>query len=132
MDTDNKTVMLVLCRKIIAEILAEAIQKRTALETFELCEYDRVKDMAALKKPKLALVEVPERHGTPALDTLAVCEEIKEASPDCKIILICPENDGESVKVSTQAVKDRKIDDFIFYDLSVDYLIAKLRALLPA
>ena len=132
MDTDKKTVMLVLCRKIIAEILAEAIQKRTALETFELYEYSRVKDMTALKKPTLALVEVPERHGTPALDALAVCEEIKEASPNCKIILICPENDRESVKVSTQAVKDRKIEDFMFYDLSVDYLVAKISALLPA
>ena len=128
---DKKIVMLVLCRKLIADFLIEAIHKRTDLETCALYEFKRVKDMAMVKKPKIALVEVPERHGTPAMDAIAVCEEIKEASPGCKIILICPENDRDSVKATTQAVKAGKIDDFMYYDLSADYLVTKLESLIP-
>ena len=129
---DKKTIMLVLCRKVIAGLLVEAIQKRTGMEALELDEFDKAKDMAALQRPKIALVEVPERHGFPARDALDVCVQIKEASPGCKIILICPENDEESVKTSLKAIKEGIIDDFLFYDLSVDYLVAKLEALRPA
>ena len=127
---DKKIVMLVLCRKIITELLVEAIHKRTNLETFALYEFNRAKDIAMMKKPNFALVEIPERQGTPAMDAIAVCEEIKEASPGCKIILFCPENDRESVKASTKAAKDGKIDDFMFYDLSIDYLVAKLEMMI--
>ena len=128
---EKKTVMLVLCRRVIAELLVEAIHTRTDVETFAMYEFRQVKNMAMVKKPKLALVEVPERHGSPVDDALAVCREIKEASPGCKIILICPENDTEGVETTSQALREGEIDDFMFYDLSVDYLVAKVGTLLP-
>ena len=129
---DGSSVLLVLCRRILAGLLVESIRKRTGMEAYELVEFDRAKDMSMLYKPKLALVEVPERNGSPTLDALTVCKEIKEASPGCKVILICPENDEDSVKASLNAIRGGEIDDFLFYDLSVDYLVAKIESLLPA
>ena len=128
---DKKTVLLVLCRKVIAGLLVEAIESRTGLEPVGIYEFKQAKNTALLQKPKIALIEIPERHGAPAQETLVVCEEIKAASPGCKIILVCPENDQASVKACQDAVKSGKIQDFMFYDISVDYLVAKLEALLP-
>jgi response regulator RpfG family c-di-GMP phosphodiesterase len=131
MVVDNKNVMLVLCRKVISGLLIEAIQKRTEITAFGVYEFNKAKNMAMVRQPKIALVEIPERHGTPAQDALDICEEIKEVSPGCKVMLICPENDEESVRACLKAVKERKINDFLFYDSSVDYLVAKLESLLP-
>jgi len=123
--------MLVLCRRVIAGLLVEAIQKRIDMEVFGLYEYNKAKNMAELRKPKIALVEIPERHGFPVQYVLDVCKDIQEASPGCKIILICPENNEESVEATLKAKKEGEIDDFLFYDLSVDYLVAKLETLVP-
>ena len=131
MAVDNKDVMLVLCRKVISGLLIEAIQKRIEMAAFGVYEFNKAKNMALVRQPKIALVEIPERHGTPSQDALDVCEEIKEVSPGCKVMLICPENDEGSVKACLDAVKKGKVNDFLFYDSSVDYLIAKLESLLP-
>lgn len=125
-------VMLMLCRKVVAELLTEVLQKRIGVEAFGMFEFENAKTVAMLRKPAIALVEVPEHRGTPALEALAACADIKAASPACKIVLICPENDEDSVKTTIAAIKEGKIDDFMFYDLSVDYLVAKCRVLLPA
>ena len=82
-------------------------------------------------QPKIALVEIPENRGDPARDALNVCGDIKKASPGCKMILICPENDEESVSACIEAVKEGEINDYLFYDLSVDYLVSKLISLRP-
>jgi len=87
--------------------------------------------MATAMQPKIALVEIQENRGNPAQDALDVCMEIKEASPGCKIILICPDNDEESVSACIEAVKEGRINDYLFYDLSVDYLVSKLMSLCP-
>ena len=131
MVVDKKVVMLVLCRKVISGLLIEAIKKRTDMDAFGLYEFNKAKDMAMARQPKIALVEIPENRGNPARDALNVCEDIQIASPGCKIILICPENDEESVAACIEAVKEGKISDYLFYDLSVDYLISKLITLCP-
>ena len=131
MVVDKKIVMLVLCRKVIAGLLIEAIKKRTDMDAFGLYEFNKAKGMAKARQPKIALVEIPENRGHPARNALDVCGEIQEASPGCKIILICPENDEESVAVCIEDAKTGKISDYMFYDLSVDYLVSKLISLCP-
>ena len=128
---DKKIVMLVLCRKVISGLLIEAIRNRTDMDAFGLYEFNKAKGIAVTRQPRIALVEIPENRGHPAKEALDVCEDIQEASPGCKIILICPENDEESVSACIEAVKEGKISDYLFYDLSVDYLVSKLISLCP-
>ena len=131
MVVDQKVVMLVLCRKVISGLLIEAIKSRTDMDAFGLYEFSEVKGIAMTRQPKIALIEIPEKRGHPAQDALDICGDIKEASPGCKIILICPENDEESVSACIAAVRKGKINDYLFYDLSVDYLVSKLISLSP-
>jgi response regulator RpfG family c-di-GMP phosphodiesterase len=124
--------MLVLCRKVIAKLLIEHITGNTRLEAIGVYEYDKAKKMAQIHHPVLALVEVPERHGEPVLDAFDVCMDIKEACPDCKIMLMCPEQDERSVDACADAKRNNRIEDYIFYESSPEYLTSKLKALLPA
>ena len=124
--------MLVLCRRVIAELLVEAIEKRRHMEAYCVFDYKNAGNKAANCRPHIALVDIPEKNGYPAAETLEVCDEIKRASPDCKIVLMCPEQDKESVYICIEAKKKGEIADFIFYDSTVDYLVAKLETLLPA
>ena len=126
---DKKIVMLVLCRRVISGLLIEAIKSRTAMDAFGLYEFNKAKSMAMARQPQIALVEIPENRGHPTQDALDVCGDIQKASPGCKIILICPENDEESVAACIEAVKDGRINDYLFYDLSVEYLVSKLISL---
>ena len=123
-------VILVLCRRVIANLLAEALEKHAHMVVYAEYDYKNVKSTAMVRHPNIALVEIPERSGTPALDALAVCNEILEASPGCKIMLLCPENDKGSVNVCVKAKQQAQIDDFLFYDSTVDYLVSKLEAMI--
>ena len=129
---EKKAVMLVFCRKIIAEALVKAIEKNRSLEVFGVYDCENAWITATSRKPALALVEIPERYGSPALETLDICDNIKKASPGCKIILLCPERDKESVSVCIDVKKRGEIEDFIFYEAGVDYLASKVESLLPA
>ena len=129
-EQNNNIVLLVLCRKVIGGSLAESIEKRPRMKAFAVYDYQNAEIEAAAHKPDIALVEIPERHGTPALDTLVVCQNIRCASPGCKIILLCPENDEASVRVCVEAKQREKIDDYVFYDSTTAYLVSKLESLL--
>ena len=128
---DKKIVMLVLCRKVISGLLIEAIKQRTDMDAFGVYEFNKARNMAMVRQPKIALVEIPENRGDPAREALDICGDIQEVSPGCRIILICPENDEESVAACIEAIKEGKINDYLFYDLSVDYLVSKLISLCP-
>ena len=128
----KSAVMLILCRKVIAKLLIEHITNNTRLEVFGVYEFNRARNMAKIHRPAVALVEIPERHGDPALDALDVCADIKEVSPNCKVMLMCPEQDVQSVEACVEAKKSGKIEDYIFYDSSPEYLTSKLKALCPS
>jgi response regulator RpfG family c-di-GMP phosphodiesterase len=127
----NDVVMLVLCRKVIAKLLIEHITSNTRVEAIGVYEFDKAGKMAQIHQPVLALVEVPERHGEPVLDAFDVCKDIKEVCPDCKIMLMCPEQDARSVDACADAKRNNRIEDYIFYESSLEYLTSKLKALLP-
>jgi len=124
-------VMLLLCRRVIADLLIKSIGRKDSVRAFGVYDYKNAANTAASRKPDIALVEIPEKQGTPALDTLEICDGIKSASPECKIVLLCPEQDRESVAACVEAKKQGRVEDFLFYDSGVDYLVSKLEALYP-
>lgn len=127
----KRTVMLVLCRKVMAGFFIEHVNKSGSMEAFGVYKFNEAKNMASVRQPALAVVEIPERPGDAILDALDVCEDIREASPACKIVLICPEQEKISVEACQKAKSRGIIDDYVFYDCSAEYLASKLESLLP-
>ena len=128
---DKKIVMLVLCRKVLAKLFIEHIKNNTQMEAIGVYKFNEAKNMALIHKPTLALVEIPERHGEAAREAFAVCEDIKEVCPDCQIMLMCPEQDKKSVDACIEAKRNDKIEDYVFYDTTPEYLTSKIEALMP-
>ena len=124
-------VMLLLCRRVIADLLVKSVEKNGNVEAFGIYDYKNAVNSAMVRKPDIALVEIPEKSGSPARDALEICEGIKGAIPVCKLVLLCPEHDKESVSACVEAKKLGKVEDFLFYDSGVDYLVSKLEALYP-
>ena len=128
---EEKIVMLVLCRRVLANLFIEHIQNNSQMEAVGVYDFKKVRNMALIRQPTLALVEIPERHGDPAQEALDVCKDIREVSPGCKVMLMCPEKDDKSVEVCVEAKKKGEIEDFVFYDTTPEYLAKKLEAMLP-
>jgi len=129
-DEKHKTVILALCRKLISNLIKETIEKRPGMEVIAGDGYKYADVIAETHKPNIALVEMPERDGTPDPDILKICGEIKAGSPGCMVILICPEKDSDRVNECVEAKKRGYIDEFLFFDATSDYLISKIEALI--
>jgi len=125
----RKTVLLVLCRKVIADLLIETIKKCPSMEAFGIYNFNEARAAAATYNPQIVLVEIPESHNEPALEAFDVCKDIKDVNPDCKIVLLCPEKDRESVNLCVKAKKHGDIEAFLFYEASVDYLVSQLESM---
>jgi len=74
----------------------------------------------------IALVEVAESGGHGIAECLALCACLREGVPQCKLLLMCPEQDRDSVAQAIAAKWQGRIDDFVFYDATTDYLVSKL------
>ena len=76
-----------------------------------------------------ALLEVAE-DGAQDIDfCLALCAWLREVTPHCRLMLMCPEGQTEAVHRAIEAKRKGEIDDFVFYDVSLDYLAASLQSL---
>ena len=60
---------------------------------------------------------------------LALCAWLRQVTPGCRLMLMCPENQAEAVRRAIEAKRRGQIDDFVFYDVSLDYLAASLQSL---
>ncbi len=49
--------------------------------------------------------------------------------PNCHLLLLVSQEDYSCREISTQAKKAGIVEDFVFYDASLKYLIAKLESI---
>ena len=75
---------------------------------------------------KATLIEVAETGPYDIGYCLALCKELREDTPECKLILMCSEQDEKTIKEVVEAKGKNEIDDFVFYDVTIDYLTSKL------
>ena len=124
-----KSVVLIMRRASLAQGLMTKVQNDPG---FQLCyEPDYANADVAIRRHLAAgaLLEVTE-DGEYDMDfCLALCTWLREATPDCHLMLMCPENQQETVNRAIAAKKQKLIDDFVFYDVSLDYLAASLQSL---
>lgn len=76
--------------------------------------------------PKAVLIEVAESGPYDVGYCLELCKEIRRKMPECKLVLMCLEKNERSVEEVVAAKEEEKIDDFVFYDVTIDYLTSKL------
>jgi len=58
-------------------------------------------------------------------EVTVLCQTLRQAA-DCRLLLLVPKA-GRGAAI--RALENRTVDDFVFYDASLDYLFAKLAAI---
>ena len=76
-----------------------------------------------------ALLEVSEDGAYDIGYCLMLCEWLRQVLPHCRLMLMCSERKLEDVHRAIEAKQKGEIDDFVFYDASLDYLVACLQSL---
>lgn len=76
-----------------------------------------------------ALLEVSENGVYDIEFCLMLCVWLRQVTLNCRLMLMCPEAQTEVVYRAIEAKRKGEIDDFVFYDASLDYLISCLQSL---
>ena len=122
-------VMLFMQRKAIAEALMHTLKEYPDLRLIYEPDYQNARTTIDGHNAKVALIEITE-SGTCDVDyCLTLCKKLRKQTPECELLLMCPEQDEKSVKQVIDAKGKKLIDDFVFYDVSMDYLASKLISL---
>lgn len=125
-----QTIVLMMRRKPAAQGLIRKL--RDSGESLRLaCEPDYARACEAIRAHAagVALIEIAECGEYNAAYCLALCARLRRQAPGCKLLLMCPEQDTAAVSQAVQAKRDGRIDDFVFYDSTIEYLASKLLSL---
>jgi len=129
---NKNTVLLVMYRQVLSDGLIAKAGNNTHFNIISEHNYAQALITAGSCSPEIALVEIPESgQWHSAEKCLALCDMIRSQFPGCKQVLLCPETDPASCHAAIQAKQGNRIDDFLFYETSFNYLFSKLEALTP-
>ena len=79
---------------------------------------------------EMFLAEVSYAHGTTVKTRLAEAQRLREAMPQCQIVLLCDENSAPDIAHEVMLAKrDGRIDAFFYSSVTSKYLLAALMAL---
>ena len=122
----SETVALIMKRKMLAQSLMRLTREEKDIQMCFQPDYADTDVVIRGCGAGCALIEVAESGEYDVAYCLALCARLKRETPACKLLLLCPEIDEECIAEVVAAKRAGKIDDFIFYDTSLEYLISKL------
>ena len=119
-------VVLIMHRKSIAQGLMIKLRDSPDIRLIYEPDYTNANIAICNHNAKAALIEATESGPYDMDYCLTLCKRLQNQTPDCKLLLMCPEQNEKSVKQVVDARGRKEIDDFVFYDVTIDYLASKL------
>lgn len=120
------TIMLIMQRKAIVQALIKMFKNNPDIEIIYESNYYNADSAISTYGVNTVLLEAAESGPYDMDYCLALCKVIRKNTPDCKLLLISSEQDEKSVEKVVSAKGKKQIDDFVFYDVTIDYLASKL------
>lgn len=124
-----KTVILIMQRASLAQGLIAKVRNAPGIQLCYEPDYANADVAIRTHLAAGALIEVTENEVHDINFCLALCAWLREVTPHCRLMLMCPEGQTEAVHRAIEAKRKGEIDDFVFYDVSLDYLSASLQSL---
>ena len=121
-----QTIILIMLRQPVAQRLFQKLHNDSGTRVILESDYHKAISVVEAHDAYTVLIEVTESGEYDAAFCLDLCKRIQSNSPQCRRLLLCPEQDELSVLTAVEAVRDGRINDFLFYDVSIDYLASKL------
>lgn len=122
-------IMLIMNRKSIAQGFVDKFQKSQDTNLIYESDYHNANVAIDSCNANVALIEATESGPYDMDYCLTLCKGLRKQSPDCKLLLMCPEQDEKIIKQVVDAKRQKQIDDFVFYDVTIDYLASKLTSI---
>ena len=130
-----KKIALITTNKILAQSLDFAIKHIPSLEfelTLLLNPYQALVDAEILGIDvaliDMGLIDLLERDIREKAISLNFCKKLKKILPSCHVLLIVSQDDQANRLIADRAKKEKIVDDYMFYDTSLKYLLAKIAA----
>ena len=124
-----KTVLLIMRRASLAQGLIAKVRDAPGIRLCYEPDYANADVAVRSHQAAGALLEVAEDGAQDIGFCLSLCARLRETAPRCRLMLMCPEGQAETIRLCIEAKRRGKIDDFVFYDVSLDYLTASLQTL---
>ena len=121
-----RTAALIMKRKIMAQALISKIAAAGEVNIFSQLNYELAETMIISKNADTAVIEAAEDGEYNIVYCLKLCERLRKSMPKCKILLLCPEQNKADVSRAIAAKQNGIIDDFVFYDTGLEYLVSKM------
>lgn len=124
-----KKIAFVSRRKMVAQGLEAALAARPELhmELLPLIPPQNARTDISVYRPDVIILDVPRELGQDAL--FGLCRELRKTLPSCRLLLLLSEDEEPYHTLTVDAKRSGAADDFVFYDNSMNYLLAKLAAL---
>lgn len=119
-------VVLIMDRKSIAQGLMYSLLESPYIGLVYEPNYKNANITISNYNAKAVLIEATEKGPYDIEYCLALCKELRQNTLKCKLILMCSEQDEKSIKLVVDAKRKKEIDDFVFFDVTIDYLASKL------
>ncbi len=121
-----QTIVFFLKRKGIAQTLAQRLQDIPDVSVLFQSDYAHADTVVRSTAADVVLIEATESNDEDILHCLSVGARLRGECPFCRLLLLCPESNSDNVSKAVEAKRNGLIEDFVFYDASVDYLVSKL------
>lgn len=119
-------ILLVMQRKAIVQGLINRLRNYPDILLIYEPDYHNAEASTRHYDANVALIEAAESGPYDTAYCLTLCERLRKHAPGCKLLLMCPEQDEHNIKLVVGAKWEKQIDDFVFYDVTIDYLVSKL------
>ena len=123
-----RTLVLMMLRQPVAQCLTKKLSGASGVRVLHYSDYSNAAGAVHTDGADTVLVEIAESGEYDASYCLALCSRLRGAAPGCRLLALCPEHDGAGVLAMVEAKQEGLIEDFIFYDASIDYMASKLLA----
>ena len=127
-----RDIILSIRNNLVCEALTRSLEESGEFRPYKLL-FSRENEVLRVCKalsPDILLLEVAFGRRTDLKTRLAEASEVRQNSPNCKIIFLCDENSSpELANQVVQAKRDGQIDEFFYASVGSRYLVAALTAI---
>lgn len=119
-----KKVGFITKNKVLVQSFATAVKAKEEadFQLIPMLGYKQAALDAEVLGADIAIVDGNHEIGT----ALYLCGQLRTAVPGCKLLFLVGQQSRADSEIAVAAKRIGRIDDFLFYDSSLEYLIAKL------
>ncbi len=122
-----KKVGFITKNKVLAQSFGAAIGAKTEVDfkLIPIFDFKQASLDAEVLGIDVAVIDGNHEIGT----ALQLCAQLRAAAPRCKILFMIGQQSRADAEIAVAAKRSGRINDFVFYDSSLDYFVAKLESM---